>query len=177
MIARGHGLALMLTLTAGCAAAGTPNLPMSDVDLTTAATSDDGPAQNPIPDLTSAVPIADLRTPPPPPDLTPPPPAITVACGANTCHGVTSSCCYPFAGAMVCIVPGSSCVGGEFRCDGAHDCASTEECCQETEGSKCVSIGTCGQRLCRSAADCKLGEKCCSPTGTHQFAYCSGTTC
>ena len=70
-------------------------------------------------------------------------------CGAICCDGTCSNAAT------------STCDGRVFHCDGPEDCASTEVCCNNKNGSVCTAGSCGGHEACHGVTDCGSGcDKC-----------------
>ncbi len=71
-----------------------------------------------------------------------------------------------------CINAASVCTGNVFRCDGPEDCGIGEVCCNDQNGSTCVT-GTCGgYEACHTTSDCSFTCNDCSFSADHGQRVC-----
>jgi hypothetical protein len=123
----------------------------------------------------------------------------TIFCGARSCSGPVSSCCYDSdTGNGSCTLPETRCTQGVYQCDGPEDCATREVCCATvstlpillggpnheyftrcatTCGSGAILRDTAYAVVCKKAADCGLavGVSCKAVVNMpHGLGICSG---
>ena len=86
--------------------------------------------------------------------------AIDAPPGAITCPG---SMCGTVCCDGDCLNATTSvCTGNVFRCDGPEDCGTDQVCCNDQNGSTCVT-GTCGGfEVCHTPSDCSFACSDCS---------------
>ena len=96
---------------------------------------------------------------------------------SGTSSGVTVACPGTMCGAVCCDGTCTSsalgtCEGHAFHCDGPEDCAPSEVCCNNKNGSVCTAGSCSGHEACHTAADCGGSCNNCSYEGDYGQQIC-----